>query len=388
MWRPRGVRRLILTAYLVMLCQGFLVYAVGFITPFVRDTLHVAPWLAALPNSGMAVGLGVGGFTARGLNRRFGAQAATRGWVLVMALGAILLAAPVSVLVTIAGGMAFGAALGGMLVHVNSALGQGSRGGLMLTRANLASTVGGLVGPLVLSAAATTVGWWFGTLTPVPLLLMLALVMPGSPAHDAPVAAGAGEPPLPGAFWVSWGFLTLCIGAEFSYVVWGSQVVATQTGLSTEAATGLAAAYVLGMVGGRLAASVVRVEHARSLAVLRAGTLATAAGALVVWLAQRPDLAGAGLFLGGLGMAPIYPFAVSLALAHAPDAPVRASARITLASSIAICSAPLLLGVVVGFAGVVAAWAIVLAILLAAFGLVLRAGAPPVAVGRAPTLPG
>ena len=44
-----------------MAAEGFLVYAVGFITPFIRDTLHVEPWLAAMPNSLMAVGLGLGG---------------------------------------------------------------------------------------------------------------------------------------------------------------------------------------------------------------------------------------------------------------------------------------------------------------------------------------
>jgi fucose permease len=188
---------------------------------------------------------------------------------------------------------------------------------------------------------------------------------------------------------MSWAFLTLCIGAEFSYVVWGSQVASARTGITTEAATGLASLYVVGMVGGRLAASVVRVGPERSILVLRAGTALTALGALVVWLAPSPELAGLGLLLGGVGMAPIYPFAASLALAHAPDAPVRASARLTLASSSSIFAAPLLLGVVVSLAGIVGAWAIVLALLAAAFVLVLRVGVPAVLVDRAEVvLPG
>ena len=107
-----------------MVAEGFLVYAVGFITPLVRDTLHVEPWLAASPNSLMAVGLGLGGVVARRLNARLGAERAIRAWLLVMALSAVLLAAPVSILVTMAGGFVFGAALGAWLVHVNSALGR------------------------------------------------------------------------------------------------------------------------------------------------------------------------------------------------------------------------------------------------------------------------
>lgn len=382
------MRRLIWTAYVVMVAEGFLVYAVGFITPFVRDTLRVEPWLAAMPNSLMAVGLGLGGVAARRLNARFGAQRAIRAWLLLMTGAGLLLSAPVSILVTLAGGFLFGLALGGWLVHVNSALGQGPGGALLLTRANLWSVVGGLVGPLVLSAAARTVGWWYGTLVPLPALVALALVIPGSPARDTPLAEGVAEPPLSREFWMSWAFLTLSIGAEFSYVVWGSQVVSARTGISTDAATGLASLYVIGMVGGRLAASVVRVGARRSLLVLRAGTALTALGAVLVWLAPDPDLAGLGLLLCGLGMAPIYPFAASLALAHAPEAPVRASARLTLASSSSIFAVPLLLGLVVGVSGIVAAWAIVLGLLAAAFVLVLRVSVPTVLAEPAVVLPG
>ncbi|HEY5627897.1 MAG TPA: hypothetical protein VIR16_00165, partial [Candidatus Limnocylindrales bacterium] len=176
---------------------------------------------------------------------------------------------------------------------------------------------------------------------------------------------------------------------EFSYVVWGSQVASARTGITTEAATGLASLYVVGMVGGRLAASFVHVGPERSLLVLRTGTAVTALGALVLWLAPQPDLAALGLLLCGVGMAPIYPFAASLALAHAPHAPVRASARLTLASSSSIFAAPLLLGLVVGVAGIVSAWAIVLVLLAAAFALVLRVSVPAVPIDRAElVLPG
>jgi MFS family permease len=385
--RP-GVRRLIWTAYLVMAAEGFLVYAVGFITPYVQSSLHVEPWLAQMPNSMMAVGLGVGGGLARGLNARFGADRTIRVWILAFALSAVMLAAPVSILMTIAGGFTFGAALGGWLVHVNSALGQGRSGAMMLTRANLWSVAGGLVGPLVLAAAASSVGWWYGALAPVPFFLVLVFLTPGSPARDQPAQQGVGEPPLSREFWLAWLFLTLSIGAEFSYVVWGAQVVTSRTGVSIAAATGLAAAFSAGMVGGRLVASFVDVRRERQLLVLRAGTALTALGAVLVWAAWRPEIALLGLFLGGLGMAPVYPFGASLALAHAPDAPVRASARLTLASSLSILVAPLALGLVAGVAGIVAAWIIVIGILATAFAVVLLVGVPATAVDHADVLPG
>jgi len=383
------VRRLIWTAYLVMLPEGFLIYAVGFITPFVQTTLHVEPWVASLPNSLMAVGMGVGGAAARGMNARFGAERAIRAWLLVMAGSAVLLAAPVHILATIAGGVLFGAAAGAWLVHANSALGPLARGGLILTRANLASVAGSLVGPLVLSMAAASVGWWFGILVPLPLLVVMAFITPGSPARDRTVGPpGAAEPPLSREFWLAWLFLALCIGAEFSYVVWGAQIVSTRTGITTESATGLATAFVAGMVGGRLMASIVHLGPRRQLIALRLGAALTLVGALVTWAAVFPVVDAIGLFLGGLGMSTIYPYGAALALGHAPDAPVRASSRLTLASSVSIFSAPLVLGLVAGTAGIVGAWAIVVVLLALALALVLRVGVPATVVDHADVLAG
>ncbi len=76
------MRRLIWTAYLVMAAEGFIVYAVGFITPYVQSSLGVAPWLAQLPNSLMAIGMLLGGTIARGLNARYGADRTIRLWIL------------------------------------------------------------------------------------------------------------------------------------------------------------------------------------------------------------------------------------------------------------------------------------------------------------------
>jgi MFS family permease len=100
------------------------------------------------------------------------------------------------------------------------------------------------------------------------------------------------------------------------------------------------------------------------------------AGAAVTGLATEPAVAGFGLLLGGLGISAIYPLGISLALAHAPGAPVRASARLTAASGVAILCAPLGLGFVAGALGVPTAWLIVLGMLALALVIVLRIPAP------------
>jgi hypothetical protein len=371
------VRVLTWTAYLLMVCEGYLIYAVGFITPYLRQDLGVPPWAAALPNSAMAIGLLAGGAIARGVNARIGPRYAVRAWAGLMALAGVLMAIPVSIVPILIGAFAFGISVGGILVHVNSALGVGRRGGIMLTRANVWSMVGGLAGPLVLAAAATGAGWWLGTLVPVPFLIALMVVLPASPARDRPPADTEADAPLPRLYWMTWLFLTLSIGAEFSFVVWGSQVVVARAGITDVEATRLASLYVLGMMAGRLALSAGLGHGSWSVVVLRGSAALGVAGAVLTWLAMDPAVAGLGLLLGGVGISAIYPLGASLALAHAPGAPVRASARLTAASGIAILTAPLALGLVASVVGVLGAWLMVLGLLGSGLVVVLRIPAPP-----------
>ena len=374
------MRLLTWTAYLLMACEGYLIYAVGFITPYLRQDLGVPPWAAALPNSAMAIGLLAGGAIARGVNDRIGPRYAVRSWAGVMALAGVLMAIPVSMVPILVGAFAFGTSVGGMLVHVNSALGVGARGGTMLTRANVWSVVGGLAGPLVLAAAATSAGWWFGMLVPVPFLMALMLMLPASPARDRPTAGNEAGAGLPRLYWMTWVFLTLSIGAEFSFVVWGSQVVVARAGISDVEATRLASLYVLGMITSRLALSSGVGHGSRSVVVLRGSAALGLVGAVVTWLAMDPVVAGLGLLLGGVGISAIYPLGASLALAHAPRTPVRASARLTAASGIAILCAPLALGLVASVIGVLGAWLIVVGLLGAGLMVVLRISPPRAAL--------
>jgi hypothetical protein len=372
------VRALTWTAYLLMACEGYLVYVVGFIAPYLRQELGVAPWVSALPNSAMAIGLLAGGAVAGAISARIGPRYAVRAWAGVMALAGVLMAIPITIVPVLVGAFALGSSVAGMLVHVNSALGVGPRGGTMLMRANVWSVVGGLAGPLILAAAATGAAWWLGTLAAVPFLVALVFLLPASPARDRPVDRREAAAVLPRPYWMSWVFLTLSIGAEFSFVVWGSQVVVARTGIPDVEATRLASLYVLGMISGRLALSAGLGHGSRSIGLLRGCAALAAAGAVVTLLATRPEVAGLGLLLGGLGISAIYPLGASLALAHAPGAPVRASARLTAASGVAILAAPLGLGLVAAVAGVAGAWLIVLGMLGTGLLLVLRIPAPPV----------
>jgi MFS family permease len=372
------------TAYLFMACQGYLLYAVGFITPYLQSDLGVPPWLAALPNSMMALGILSAGLVAKRVAARIGPRRAARVSAGLMALAGVLLATPITILPILLGAFLFGVAVAGMLVHVVSAIG-GREGGKLLARAYLWAMVAAIAAPLALSAASRSVGWAVGPLVPVPLLALLVFILPASPARDRAADAGSREPGLSRAYWLTWIFLVLCMGAEFSIVAWGAQVATARTGLGAADATGLASFYVFGMVLGRLGLSGGFGSGTRRVPVLRASASLSLIGSVVLWAAPTPALAGAGLLLAGLGMSGVMPLGSTLALAHAADAPIRASARLTAAMGVAVLAAPLVLGIASVETGVVGAWPLVFAFLGAGLLVLTRIPRPsPPGPGVAP----
>jgi hypothetical protein len=252
-----------------------------------------------------------------------------------------------------------------VLVHVITGLSE-RRNGVLLVRAFVWSVAGGLLAPIVLSAAARTVGWNFGVLAPLPFLLALVLVVPGSPARDATEPRMAVAAPLGRPYWLTWSFILLGVAAEFSFIAWGSQVVALRVGLQLADATALASLFVVGEVLGRLALSTGVGSRRDVRVLLRWGAVLAAIGGAILWAATVPALAAAGMFLGGLGIAAIFPVGAGLAVAQAPHAPVKASTRLTAASGIAIFSAPLMVGLVASASGVIGAWILVIGFLVAA----------------------
>jgi hypothetical protein len=375
---------LVSTAFLLMACEGFVVYAIGFITPYLESELGAEPWVAALPNSAMAVGLVAATWAAHQLRRLVGPRVAIRIWAAIMGVAALLLAVPVSMVPVLAGALLFGLSVGGVLLHVNSSLGTGPNSGMLLARANLASVIGGLIAPLAMSAAARSIGWSLGSLIPVPFILVLALTLPGSPARDDPPRdPGSRAGSLSRDYWLCWAFVTLCVAVEFSFVAWGARFAQTRTSLSLADATGLASLYVVGMVTGRALVSAIPWLAAHRLHLLRAGIALVVAGAVTLDVAASPAMAGLGLLLGGLGMSPAYPLGASVALSHAPGNPVAASARLTAASGIAILVAPLAVGLVTAGPGIEVAWLLVIGVALLALTVAGRMRTFPAGIERA-----
>jgi MFS family permease len=112
---------------------------------------------------------------------------------------------------------------------------------------------------------------------------------------------------------------------------------------------------------------------------MRVGLVSAFLGSLLAWAAHDVMAAGLGIYLGGLGTGFLYPLGVAVALALAPGLQDRGSARLVLASGVAILMAPLVLGLAADAAGVSMAWLLVPALCVAALVVSVPVGrvAPP-----------
>jgi MFS family permease len=181
------------------------------------------------------------------------------------------------------------------------------------------------------------------------------------------VATGTGR--LPGRYWLSWVLIVLVVSVEFAIVFWASSLVQRQVGISLGDATLVAAGFYAGMASARVGLSLHVVGGQDPLRLMRGGIVTALLGSLVAWAAASVEQAVLGIYLGGLGTGFLYPLGIAVALALVPGLEDRGSARLILASGVAILVAPFVLGVVADVSAVSTAWLLIPALCLAALGL-------------------
>jgi MFS family permease len=359
------------TAYAYLAVWSYVLYGLGNTTPYLRTDLALTDFQAGLHASALAVGVLLAGVTADQLARRVGTR-----WILDLAVGCLIVAIGLIVLapslpVSLSGALMIG--LGGGLLVTDANLRLFSPDGVrtrrLMGQANALSMVTAAAAPLAIGLAASGFNAWrVALVVPIAALVGLTAIRPRTSE-----ARNSVRPPsikLPAAYWFAWLLLMLGVAIEFSFVFWGSTIVASRTGVSGADATLLASLFVAGMFTGRAAVGRGFGAARASRGLLAAGLAVVLVGTTLVWLSPFPVLSGIGLFLGGLGLGPVWPVGVTVALQSAPGAPFSAAARTTLASGMAVLIAPSALGLASDFVGVAGAWPIILVLATAALAVV------------------
>jgi len=371
---PRIRRPWVAFSYLAI--WAYLLYGLGNATPYLRDDLRLTAFEAGLHASALAIGTLMAGAGADFVARRIGASRLLDVAVAILAVAVVLVAVAPVLPVSLVGAFLMGLAGGSLGTHVHVQLGRagGSESRRMMAQANGWAMVTAAIAPLAIGLAASVLhSWRVGLLAAIVGLVALTLLRPRAAGSSTSVRMPRSS--LPARYWMIWLFLVLGVSIEFSFVFWGSTMVARRTGISAADATVLASLFVAGMLTGRAAIGRGLGASRGPRGLLAAGLGIVLVGATLIWVSTLPLLAGLGLFLGGLGTAGLWPIGIAVALQIAPKAQFEASARATLGSGFAVLIAPSALGLLADQVGVVSAWPVIL--LVAAAALVVVAVTPP-----------
>ena len=365
-------------AYLLLAYYGYFLNILGPITPFLKAELALSYTVSSLHFTAFAVGILIVGLGGHLLIDRIGRARALWLGALGLSLGAFLLLAGRSALVTIAASFFMGLVGSLILVIVPTVLSDrhGHLRAVALSEANVVASLVSAAAPLMVGWSSHLPAGWrlaLGVVAFAPLLMWLGFRHSSSPSSASPPAdVSPVRSPLPRHFWVYWVALVLGVSVEFCMISWSADYLENSLGMSKVAAAQSVSLFFLAMIVGRLLGS----RLVRSFSVHRVivvSILVAGLGFWLYWTAATVFIGLLGLFVTGLGVAGLYPLLLSLAISVAGDNAIQAGARATLASGAAILALPLVLGRLADQLGIHSAYSLVGVLLVAVFLIVLLA---------------
>lgn len=369
--RVAGMRRGAVTWY-CYLALGFFTYLLniqGNILPFLKTELDLSYRLVSLHSSAIAAGLIAVGLFGDRVIRRLGRRRALGVGTAGISAGAVLLCLAPASWASI-GSCALMGVLGGLIPAIVPAVlgethGEGERD-VAFAEATAICYAFGILGPLTTGLfVAYSLGWRGVVLLGAAFGILILARFRGTALPDPPPAAASGRAGLPAAYWAYWALIAAVVAIEFCVLIWAPEFLERMAGLPPAWAAGSAAAFSLAMLVGRVGASrIVRLVAPSRL--FLAALLVTVLGFLVYWGLGQPLAVIFGLFVLGLGVAPLYPLALGFAIGAAGADSGTASARVMLAVGLAILLTPALLGGLADQFGLRLAHLIVLALVAAA----------------------
>ncbi|NJO04923.1 MAG: MFS transporter [Chloroflexaceae bacterium] len=339
---------------LTWLCYGmiavfaFLQASLAAMLPWLRDELQMSYTLAGLHLSALAFGGLLSSSFVSGLLE----QRLSRPWILwggtltMLVSGVVLVTSPHSS-GTLLSAMMIGMAGTTTLIAVQALLSEryGSRRATVLVEANTVASVAMSMVPLGLGALVLMGGNW-RMVQVLPVLIVLGLVLvyrqQNIPVQEhSSTTTGAGR--LPGAFWQYFLMITMGVAVEWCILGWTGTMLEEAGGMSREVAAQALSVLLVAAVFGRLATS--RLSQMYSVPTLLLGAVAsTTLGVALIWALPTGMASWVGVALAGAGVAQFFPLGVAGALGTVPERASLASARTTLAGSVAVLVVPSSLG--------------------------------------------
>jgi MFS family permease len=367
-------------AYLMLTYFAYTISSQGPFMPFLGKELDLSYTQRGFHFSAFAIGMVVGGLTADRAIRYLGRYRMFWGGGAGMAIGMVVLMLGQQPAMTILGSFLMGWMGDYTLVLVQSTLADhhGGLRAIALTESNVIAAAGQGLSPLLVGGFQEVgIGWRAALLTGIVFWFILLLVFRKVPlpAQQTRIVSKSeiksSDEKLPLIYWGFWMVIFMGVSIEWCVAFWGADFLDKVVGLSTETAAILMSVYFIAVVLGRAIGSRLsrRISTSR---LLMAAFIVVAMGFIPFWLAPYSAFNIIGLFLAGLGIANLFPLAMTAALNSVPSTlSDRASSRITLGSGFAIFLTPQILGSLADEVGISSAYAVVAVLLVLAVGVVM-----------------
>ncbi len=324
----------------------YLLNVQGNVVPFLQQEFALSYRAVSLHSSAIAVGIILVGLFGEWAMRRGGRRAILWISTVGLASGAVLLCISPAPWMSISSCFLMGISGTFIPAVVPAVLADVHRDRRAEAYAGQAvvAYVFGLSAPLVTGLFVWwALGWRPAVLLGAGLCLAVALWFRPTAIAEPPPRARASGQGLTLAFWAYWTLLVASCALEYCILFWAPAFFERVVGFAPASAAGAAAGFPAGMLVGRIAlGKLVRTVALRRL--LMAALALVFAGFLVYWGVDQPVVSVAGVFLIGLGIAPLYPLSMTLAVGAAMDARDLASVRLTIAFGISLLLAPIALG--------------------------------------------
>ncbi len=359
--------------YVLLTYHTMLQALVSAVVPFLRAELELNYSQASLYMSFNATGMVLAGVTGRWLADRFGRRVVLWGAACGSMLGLLALIFGRHNWITLAGAFTCGLCGSLCMVIVQAILADehGSRRSVALSEANVTAGMGSFIAPLLASGAVVVgLGWRAAPVVALGLVILAIALFWRAPVPTSR-AAGADHRPsprLPASFWLMLGVIFLSVSVEWSVIFWSADFLEKIAGFARAASVSMMGVYFAAAVIGRFAASRL-LRRVAPLRLLFAAMALAALSLLLVWQAPWQPARVLGLFGAGLSIGNLFPLGMIQAMSAVPQAANQASGLTTLATGLAIFSAPLTLGLVADLSGI--RWAYGLALLLLAGAVLL-----------------
>ena len=339
-----------LISYASMSAWAWFVYAFGASLALLRDDQGTSTTVGGLHGTALAIGGVIGASIASALSNRIGRGNLMRLSSVGAAVSILIYILPgLQVIGTLA--MAFIACFFGnlLVVGVNAFIGvhQGKATPSALTESTAVAALMGLLAPLAVGFATTTVLGWRGGAVVAVIAFFVIEIIRGRRTAEYGVAGGAAtrktHGKLPGLTYWSIMAGTCYMGTEFCLSLWGVDLLREQAGLSAGAAAAGLAALTGGIFIGRAFGSRLA-QRVNSETLLRISLFASLVTFMITWLTTSPAVVLTFLFLTGASFSLIWPLSMARILRTAPGLTDRASGTTLAFATGAIAIAPFILG--------------------------------------------